>query len=88
MTKFRETEAAAEFIATAASRETSREVMEAIAFFARNEAEAVALWEGNGIGSIANLSDVWENATGNGREDDTLLFWGGRTLAEIMADNA
>lgn len=88
MTKFRETEAAAEFIATAASRETSRDVMEAIAFFARNEAEAVALWEGNGIGVIATLSDVWENATGNGRKDDTLLFWGGRTLAEIMAEDA
>ena len=88
MTKFNETDAAAAFIATANSRETSKEVMEAIAFFARDEAEAVALWEGSGIGVVANLSDVWERATDNGRDDDEELMWGGRSLACVMAENA
>jgi hypothetical protein len=36
MTNFRDTDEAATFIATAASRETSIEVMRAIAFFARD----------------------------------------------------
>lgn len=87
MTKFRDTASADAFIATADSRETSSEVMEAIVFFARNEEEAVALWEGDGIGSVANLVDVWENATGNGRISDETLYWGGRTLATIMGEN-
>jgi hypothetical protein len=85
MPKFNETAAAANFIATADSRNTSKQVMQAIAFFARNEAEAIALWEGDGIGTIANLSDIWEHATGNGQIDDTELMWGDRTLAKIMA---
>lgn len=88
MTHFADTPAAADFIATADSRETSPELMDAIAFFARNEAEAVALWEGDGIGVAATMTDVWERATGNGREDDTQIMWGGRSLAEIMAENA
>ena len=88
MTRFNETDAAADFIATAQSRESSTELMEAIAFFARNEAEAVALWEGDGIGVVAHLTDVWERATGNGREDDTQIMWGGRSLAEVMSENA
>ena len=88
MTKFRDTDAAEAFVATAASRETSPEVMQAIVFFARDEAEAVALWDGDGLGTVANLSDIWESATGNGRVDDESLMWGGRTLAEIMAENA
>lgn len=86
MTKFYETDAARSFIATADSRETSPQVMLAIAFFARDEAEAVALWDGNGLGVIANLSDIWEHATGNGVIADDDLMWGGRSLAEIMAE--
>lgn len=88
MTNFRDTDSAAAFVETASSRETSTEIMTAIAFFARNEVEAVALWDGDGIGVVANLSDIWENATNNGARDDTQLLWGGRTLASIMADNA
>jgi hypothetical protein len=88
MTKFIETDAAQAFIDTAASRETSPAIMTAIAFFARNEAEAVALWEGDGIGVVAHLSDIWENATNNGQIDDADLMWGDRSLAQIMADNA
>jgi len=86
MEKFNETAAAEAFIATADIRNTSKEVMEAIAFFARDEAEAVALWEGDAIGVAASLTDIWENATGNGRVDDATLFWGDSTLAQIMAD--
>lgn len=85
MTNYIETPAGEAFIATAESRETSREIMEAIAFFARNDAEAAALWEGDGIGTVADLTDVWERATGNGLIDDAGLMWGGRSLAEIMA---
>jgi hypothetical protein len=85
MTKFRETDAAADFIASAASRETSPEVMQAIAFFARDAAEAEALWQGDGIGRIAHASDIWEHATGNGRLRGDDLFWGGRTLDAAVA---
>lgn len=86
MTNFRNTDAADDFVATADSRETSKEVMEAIVYFAKSEAEAVALWEGDAIGDAADLTDIWEKATGNGRLSDDDLFWGGRTLAEIMAN--
>jgi hypothetical protein len=86
MSRFTDTEAAAEFIARADSRCTSRQVMEAIAFFARDAQEAERLWSGDGIGEIANLSDIWEHATGNGRLDDADLYWGDRTLAEIVTE--
>jgi hypothetical protein len=49
MTNFRDTDDAATFIATAASRETSIEVMRAIAFFARDLTEAEAIWDGDAI---------------------------------------
>lgn len=88
MTRYYDTQAAVEFIASANTRETSREVMEAIAFFARSTEEADALWNGDSIGKIANLSDIWENATNNGSRDDEELFWGGRTLREVMDENA
>lgn len=88
MTKFRDTDAAAAFVASAGSRETSPEVMTAIAFFARDEVEAEALWQGDGLGKVCHLSDVWEHATGNGQHDDSDLYWGGRTLAAVMAENA
>jgi hypothetical protein len=85
MTVFRNTDAAIAFIAAAGSRETSQEIMEAIAFFARDADEAEAVWQGEGLGRVCTLSDVWENATGNGRVDDGSLFWGGRALSIIMA---
>lgn len=88
MTKFIDTDAAQDFIATADSRETSREVMEAIAFVARDDAEAVALWEGDALGVAANVGDILEHATGNGRIDDSDLMWGGRTLADVVGENA
>ena len=88
MTKFLDTDAAANFIASADSRETSPEVMRAIAFFARTADEAEAIWSGLAHETVCHLADIWEHATGNGRLDDSDLFWGGRTLAAVMAEAA
>lgn len=63
------------FIATAASRETSTEVMRAIAHFARDAAEAEAIWNGDALGVACNLIDIWEHATSNGA-NDVDLSWG------------
>ena len=90
MTQFNETEAARKFIASADSRETSREVMTAIAFFARDEAEAENIWNGDAIDIACSLTDIWEHATSNGTRDANLC-WGetggawavSRTLSEI-----
>ena len=76
MTKFNETAEAAAFIATADSRETSPEVMKAIAFFARDINEAEALWNGDGFGVVCHVSDFWENVTNNGQMDATEFCWG------------
>jgi hypothetical protein len=87
MTNFSDTDAGAEFIASGASRETSPEIMEAIAFFARNGKEADEFWNGDFDGRVDLLS-FWENATGNGSREDTDLIWGERSLAQIMAEDA
>jgi len=71
MTKFSTTA----FIATAAARETSPEIMEAIAFLARNEAEAVQLWE-IGYSPAGDVADVQEIVTKNGRLDAEDFCWG------------
>ena len=63
------------FIASAASRETSPEIMEAIAFLARNVAEAEALWA-DGEGACGTVTDVWEIVTKNGRLDASGFVWG------------
>ena len=76
MTKFNETDAGFAFIATAHSRETSPEIMNAIAFFARDAAEAEAIWEGTAIGKACTMLDIWENATGNGSIEANDLCWG------------
>ena len=76
MTKFNETDAGLTFIASGDSRETSREIMEAIAFFACDEAEAVALWNGDGFGTVCHPSDLWEHVTGNGRREADEFVWG------------
>jgi len=86
MTKFRDSDAGAEFVATASRRNTSPEIMQAIAFFARGMDEANALWCGDAIGVAANLSDIWEHATGNGHIDDETLLWDGCTLRQIVND--
>lgn len=86
MTKFHETEAAAGFIATAASRETSPEIMKAIAYHARSLKEAEAIWNGDGIASTREgIMAIWETATGNGLSDAHTLHWGADTLGAIVA---
>jgi hypothetical protein len=79
MAKFADTDAGIAFIATADSRETSPKIMETIAFFARDEREAVALWEGDGFGVVCHPSDIWERVTNNGLADladPTDYCWG------------
>lgn len=73
---FQDTTAAAEFIATADSRETSPEIMQAIVFFARSTGEAEALWNGDGFGDVCNPSDLWERVTGNGARAADEFCWG------------
>lgn len=75
MTKFQETTAAAAFIATGASRETSPEIMTAIAFFARNLDEAEKIWDGDYAG-LCYLSDIVEHVTNNGLRDASNYYWG------------
>lgn len=76
MTNFRDTDAGAAFIASGDSRETSAEIMEAIAFFARDVDEAEALWTGEGLYQIANPSDIWEYVTRNGLRNASDYVWG------------
>jgi hypothetical protein len=68
--------AAAEFIASGDSRETSSEIMQAIDYFARDLSEAEALWAGDGFGVVCQVSDLWENVTQNGLHDATEFCWG------------
>lgn len=86
MVDFADSESGMIFIATGDSRRTSDEIMRAIAFFARDESEAVALWDGDAIDRVATLRDIWEHATKNGLISDESLFWGDRTLCQIMRD--
>ena len=76
MTKFIETDEGRAFISSGDSRETSPEIMRAIAFFARDLAEAEALWEGDWLGKIAHLRDIWERVTDNGLRDAADYVWG------------
>lgn len=75
MTNFCDTDDAATFIATADSRETSVDVMRAIAFFARDLTEAEAIWNGDAIDIVCTMHDIWEHATSNGA-NDVDLCWG------------
>jgi hypothetical protein len=77
MTKWTETDEALAFIATGDSRETSPEIMRAIAYFAHNLAQAEAVWADGPEFHGINVSDIWEVATGNGRDGDgSELCWG------------
>lgn len=71
-----ETAEATEWMATGDSRETSPQIMEAIAFFARNKQEAETLWNGDGLSEICNPTDLWERVTGNGRREASDFCWG------------
>jgi hypothetical protein len=77
MTHFQHTPEAAAFIATADSRETSRQIMEAIAAFAANADEAKVIWE---VG-IENWDErsaraFVDTATRDGQVDAADLVWG------------
>ena len=68
---------AADFMATAASRETSPQIMRAIVAFSRNLADAEYIWE-NGLGNFDGESAqaFINTATEDGRIDAADLFWG------------
>ncbi len=76
MPHFRDTPEAEAFIASASARETSAEIMDAIAFNARNLQEAEKLWRGEGFGVIAHPVDIWEHVTKNGLRDASEFQWG------------
>jgi hypothetical protein len=72
---FSDTVEAEEFIETAASRETSTCVMQAITFFARDINEAEDFWNGDFEDVEIDELDIWERATGNGVKSVD-LSWG------------
>jgi hypothetical protein len=76
MIKWSETNEATAFIHTGATRETSTEIMEAIAFFAKTLDEAESLWRGDGFGTICHPADIWEHVTKNGLRDASEFCWG------------
>lgn len=76
MTKFAETDDGLAFIASGDSRETSKAIMEAIAFFARDIDEAELIWQDGSIPDKVNLIDIWEHVTSNGRKDPSDYVWG------------
>jgi hypothetical protein len=76
MARFFESSAGQAFVASAGARQTSPEIMEAIAFLARDEAEAVATWEGGGITPVVDPNDLWERVTKNGLRDAADFTWG------------
>lgn len=61
------------FIATAASRETSTEIMEAIASIAQTEEEAVRIWSNP---TETELHHITEYVTKNGLHDPADFCWG------------
>lgn len=84
MTNFSNTNGYATFIATADSRETSIDVMRAIAFFACDLTEAEAIWNGDAIDVACTMRDIWERATSNGANDVDLCWGAG---GDAWADN-
>jgi hypothetical protein len=75
MINWHESDEARAFILTGDTRETSVEVMQAIAFFADNLAEAESIWHGDFLGKTDDLA-LWEKASNNGLIADEKLFWG------------
>ena len=62
------------FIETGDSRETSKEIMDAIVFVAGGDsAEAVRIWEEP---TEAELLAIWERVTQNGLHDASEFCWG------------
>lgn len=75
MPRFAESAEGTEFVASGASRETSAEIMRAIAFFARDRKEAESIWAGDMLGAC-DLLAIWEYATGNGLNSAESYVWG------------
>ena len=71
------------FIETADSRETSREIMEAIRAVAGSETAAVRVWEAP---SYEEALAVWERVTNNGNTDSTDFCWGAAGSAWAAAN--
>ncbi len=89
MSQFSGTADGVNFVATADSRETSECVMWAIAYHARDLSEAERFWQGDFPHHDGRWeAAIWETATQNGAIDDTSLFWGGRTLNQIVTQLA
>lgn len=79
MSKFNETDAAIEFIKSADSRETSKEIMGSIVFFANDLGEAEFIWtEGRlpGCAAADSIAAIKENVTKNGKHEASDFFWG------------
>jgi hypothetical protein len=74
---------ATRFIDTADSRETSPEIMEAIAGLSRSDENAVGIWEAP---SPEEALAIWERVTRNGLVSSTEFCWGssGGRWAEIL----
>lgn len=66
-------EEVADFLSTAASRETSRELMEAILAVAGDESRAVRVWDEP---TEAEALAIWERVTKNGLVDSDEFVWG------------
>jgi hypothetical protein len=62
-----------DFISTAASRETSVEIMEAIRAVTGNDHAALRAWEAP---TYEEALAVWERVTKNGNGDSTEYCWG------------
>jgi hypothetical protein len=61
------------FKESAASRETSQEIIDAIDGIARDDAEAVRIWE---MPSDPEMVHIWRAVTRNGLLDDYSFIWG------------
>ena len=76
MMRWRDTPEADAFVASADSRETSPEILRAIAWFADSLDEANACWEDPDRSGVATVLDIWERVTGNGRRPAEDYCWG------------
>ena len=84
MSKWKDTDEAAIFIASADSKETDTRIMQAIAFFASDLDEAEAFWNGD-FRSGRDLFHIFRHATNNGMLDAGDMQWGDQSLAFAFA---
>lgn len=84
MAHFRETTEGQAFVESADSRETSPEVMEAIAYFAIDPADAEAIWMGDFSTGACNPAKLWERVTQNEMLVANSFFWDGRPFGDAL----